>query len=532
MRIPRLLAKKSIVLPAVVTAALLTVYPVIQNVASAARDTYESLETFTSVIATVRKHYVDEVETDALIEGALKGMISSLDPHSAYLTRDMFKELQIDTRGEFGGLGIEITLREEILTIVTPIEGTPAFRAGVKPGDQIIRIDGEYTKDMTLQEAVDKMRGQPGTDVTLSVHREKVAKLIEVPITREIIHIESVKRGRLIDGRFAYVFLVQFQQDSAKELVEALDEIEADAPDGIDGLILDLRFNPGGLLDQAVAVSDLFLDAGMIVSTNGRMVTQKDKWLAHAPGTRALIPMVLLVNGGSASASEIVAGALQDHERAVVVGTRTFGKASVQTILRLPDDAALRLTTARYYTPGGRSIHETGIQPDVIAEIPGHGEGAAAETDEADEPDDEIPVDDGEAGDGDSSADEDEAAAGEDPDAAEDTDSGTAEAESDTAADEDDAAADEDDAAVGEGDAAADEDEQDADDDDFDITKDPQLVRAVELLRGWEGDIELIGGVAGFKLASHDTALADGAEPAAPADDDRGTAEAAPAEGD
>lgn len=336
--------------------------------ASESKDTYEELETFASIMAIVQRHYVDEVPSHDLVEGAIKGMVSSLDPHSSYLTPEGYKELQIETHGEFGGLGIELTVRDSLLTIVTPIDGTPAYRAGIKPGDQIIKINDDMTMDMPLQGAVERMRGKPGSKVRLSLKRKGVSNLVDVELTREIIHIRSVRGAQLIDKRFAYLRLTGFQDGSSSELAEALDKLNKQKKGGFEGIILDLRYNPGGLLTQAVEVSDLFLDAGLIVRVNGRMESQTTSYFAKAEGTRRMVPVVVLVNEGSASASEIVAGAIQDHSRGVIVGVKSFGKGSVQTILPLGDDTALRLTTARYYTPSGRSIHEHGIDPDVVVE--------------------------------------------------------------------------------------------------------------------------------------------------------------------
>jgi len=336
--------------------------------ASTSKDTYEELETFASILAIVQRHYVDEVPSHNLVEGAIKGMVASLDPHSSYLTPEGYKELQIETHGEFGGLGIELTVRDSLLTIVTPIDGTPAYRAGIKPGDQIIKINDDMTMDMPLQAAVDKMRGKPGSKVRLSLKRKGVSDLVDVELTREIIHIKSVRGGKLVDGKYAYVRLTGFQDGSSEELAEALDKLDKQKKGGVEGIILDLRYNPGGLLTQAVSISDLFLDAGLIVRVNGRMESQTTSYFAKAESTRRMVPMIVMVNEGSASASEIVAGAMQDHRRALIVGVKSFGKGSVQTILPLGDDTALRLTTARYYTPSGRSIHEHGIDPDVVVE--------------------------------------------------------------------------------------------------------------------------------------------------------------------
>jgi len=329
--------------------------PSLNGMARAARDTYESLEVFANIIHIVQQNYVEDVTTEELIQGAINGMMASLDPHSAYLTPDLYRELQVDTRGTFGGLGIEITMRDDTLTVITPLEDTPAFRAGIKPGDQIIKIDGEPTKGMTLMEAVKRMRGPKGAEVTLSVYREGAVELLDVEITREVIRVKSVKDAKLLDGRYAYIRVVQFQEGTSYELANAIAALDEEVPGEIEGVIIDLRHNPGGLLNEAVKVSDLFLDAGLIVYTEGRSENQKQRFLAQNSGTEPERPMVVLVDEGSASASEIVAGALQDHKRAVIVGMSTFGKGSVQTILPLDSDSALRLTTARYYTPSGRT---------------------------------------------------------------------------------------------------------------------------------------------------------------------------------
>jgi len=337
---------------------------VVDRVGAVAKDdAYEELQAFTNILAIVQKNYVEDVTTTQLVEGAITGMLTSLDPHSAYLTPELYKELQVDTKGSFGGLGIEITLRDGILTVVSPIEDTPADRAGMQASDQIIKIDGEFTKDMTLIEAVKRMRGKKGSKVVLTLKREGVNELFDVTLTREVIKIKSVK-AKMLDKGYGYVRVAQFQERTANDVGRALEEWTRG--DGLEGLVLDLRNDPGGLLTQAVKVSDIFLDTGLIVYTDGRLDNQKQKYFAHRPGSYTDFPMVVLVNGGTASASEIVAGALQDHKRAVVLGTKTFGKGSVQTILPLDDDSALRLTTAKYYTPSGRSIQATGIEPDIV----------------------------------------------------------------------------------------------------------------------------------------------------------------------
>jgi len=336
-----------------------------KTVQAVARESYENLEVFTNILAIVQKNYVDPVTTKQLIEGAINGMLTSLDPHSAYLTPDLYRELQVDTQGSFGGLGIEITVKNGILTVVSPIEDTPAFRSGIKPGDQILKIEGEFTKDMSLVDAVKKMRGPKGTKVTLTLRREGVPELFDVAVMREIIQIQSVK-SRPLEKGYGYVRVTQFQERTDEDLEKAVDKLGKQSGGKLEGLVLDLRNNPGGLLTQAVRVSDLFLDSGMIVYTDGRLESQKQRYYSHKRKSHVDCPMVVLVNGGSASAAEIVAGALQDHRRALVLGTQTFGKGSVQTILPLGDNSALRLTTARYYTPRGRSIQATGITPDII----------------------------------------------------------------------------------------------------------------------------------------------------------------------
>src|SRR2546426_360842 len=289
----------------------------LDKVSAVGRDVYEELEAFTNVLAIVQKNYVEEVGTQKLVEGAINGMLNALDPHSAYLTPELYKELQVDTEGSFGGLGIEITVRDGVLTVVAPIEDTPAYRAGIKAGDQIIKIEDQLTKDMSLIEAVKKMRGPKGSKVTITVRREGTPRLLDFSLVREVIKVQSVKSHPLEKG-YGYVRLTQFQDHTSADLDSALSRL-TQQNGKLDGLVLDLRNNPGGLLSQAVKVADLFLDSGMIVYTEGRLDTQRQKYFAHKPGTWGDFPMVVLVNGGSASASEIVAGALQDHKRALVL---------------------------------------------------------------------------------------------------------------------------------------------------------------------------------------------------------------------
>ncbi|HKU27820.1 MAG TPA: S41 family peptidase [Candidatus Sulfotelmatobacter sp.] len=330
-------------------------------------DTYKELQTFANVLAIVQKNYVEPVSTKELINGAITGMLSSLDPHSAYLTPDLYRDLEVETRGSFGGLGIEITIKNDVLTVVSPIEGTPAYIAGIRAGDQIIKINDDFTKGMTLTDAVKMMRGPKGSVIHLTLHREGAPNLFTVAVTRDVIRIQSVKSKELKDG-FEYVRITTFQDGTSEDVTKALARFSRQDHGHIRGLILDLRDNPGGLLNQAVSVADAFLDGGLVVYTQGRLDNQQQKYFAHKKSDFVDYPMVVLVNGGSASASEIVAGALQDQRRAIIEGTQTFGKGSVQTILPLDDESALRLTTARYYTPNGRSIQAVGITPDMVVE--------------------------------------------------------------------------------------------------------------------------------------------------------------------
>jgi carboxyl-terminal processing protease len=349
----------------------------VPNVLAIPKEDYETLETFTNLLAIVRKNYVEEVDTKELINGAINGMLNSLDPHSAYLTPELYKDLQMETQGRFGGLGIEITVRNGILTVVSPIEDTPAYKAGVKPGDQIIKIEEEFTKDMSLTQAVKKLRGAKGTKVMISIKRENSPEILTFSIERDTIRVQSVRSRNLEEG-YGYVRIAQFQERTDRDVQRALEKLNGEKA-GLKGLVLDLRNNPGGLLTQAVRISDLFLDSGLIVYTEGRLEGQRQKYFARKEGSWMDFPIVVLVNGGSASASEIVAGALQDHKRAIVLGTKTFGKGSVQTILPLDDSSALRLTTARYYTPKGRSIQATGIVPDIVLDTTSLQEAKAEE---------------------------------------------------------------------------------------------------------------------------------------------------------
>lgn len=327
---------------------------------------YENMRIFTDALATVQENYAEEVDPKALIYGAIKGMLQNLDPHSSFMPPEDYKEMQVETKGSFGGIGIEIGVRDNILTVISPIEDTPAFKAGIKAGDKIVKINEKSTKDLSLTEAVKLMRGPKGTKVTIHIMREGFKEPKPFEIIREIIEVKSVKFKTLEDG-IGYIRITQFQERTGSDLENALDKIGS-RKENFKGLILDMRNNPGGLLNQAVEVSDKFLTSGMIVYTKGRVAGQEMKFEARGDGTQPNYPIIVIVNSGSASASEIVAGALQDHKRAVVLGIQTFGKGSVQTIIPLSDGSALRLTTSKYYTPSGRSIQAKGIEPDIIVE--------------------------------------------------------------------------------------------------------------------------------------------------------------------
>jgi carboxyl-terminal processing protease len=330
--------------------------------------TYEQLKLFTDVLAIIQNQYVDETEPKEVIYGAVRGMLRALDPHSSFMDPESYREMQVETSGSFGGLGIEITIRDDQLTVVAPIEGTPAWRAGIQPGDRIVKIEGLATKDMSLPDAVKRMRGPKGTKITITVAREGLKEPIDVGLVREVIQVQSVKAQELEPG-IGYIRVRQFQERTAPDLVAAVEKFEKTGRLG--GLIVDVRSNPGGLLSAAVEVSEEFLgDGKLIVYTEGRVRNQNMRFTAHAKRAITDVPLVVLVNQGSASASEIVAGAIQDHGRGVVIGQQTFGKGSVQTIIPLADGSGLRLTTARYFTPKGRSIHGKGITPDIVIEPP------------------------------------------------------------------------------------------------------------------------------------------------------------------
>lgn len=327
-------------------------------------ETYKGLKLFSDVIELVQKNYVDEVDTQKMIEAAIQGMVHSLDPHSSLLPPDALKELQIDTHGEFTGIGIHVTMRNSLVTVISPIEGTPAYRAGIKAGDKIVKVDGKPTED--LRDAVKRMRGPKGTTVEITILREGAPKPLDFSLVRDVIPIYSVKAELLKPG-YGYIWITNFRENTTGDLIEALEALES-AEEPMKGLILDLRDNPGGILNQAIEVSDLFLEEGEILSIKGRDGRNTKVFKAHSDEVRRDYPIVVLINGGSASASEIVAGALQDHKRALILGTTSFGKGSVQTVETLRDGYGLKFTIARYYTPSGRSIQAKGVEPDVDVE--------------------------------------------------------------------------------------------------------------------------------------------------------------------
>jgi carboxyl-terminal processing protease len=384
--------KLRMILPFAAGAAFATVVMgLVGAVASVAASTrYEDLSLFTSVLNLVRRNYVEEMEERDLIHGAVRGMLHELDPHSSFLDAEAYKEMQVDTKGEFHGLGIEITKRKDgFIEVVAPIEGTPADKAGIKARDQITSIcptkvpeswseDCRSTDNMTLFEAVSLMRGKKGSKISIEIFRDGFERPKEFSITRDVVKVLSVS-GRMLESGYPYVRIRAFQERTIHDLEDVLEDLHEDAPDGFDGLVIDLRDNPGGLLDQAVKVADTWLPDGLVVYTKGRVDSQLQEFRAHAAGTEATYPVVVLVNEGTASASEIVAGALQDHNRALVLGIQSFGKGSVQTVYPLEGGSGLRLTTALYYTPAGRSIQEVGIAPDIpvkAVELAAAGQGA------------------------------------------------------------------------------------------------------------------------------------------------------------
>ncbi len=325
----------------------------------------DELRTFTRVFTRIKNDYVEPVSDRTLLKNAIRGMLAGLDPHSTWLDDDVYKTLQEDTSGEFSGIGIEVGMEDGFVKVISPIDDTPAQRAGVRAGDLIIRLDAKSVKGMTLDEAVKLMRGEPGSNIVLTIIRETGEKPLTITVTRDIIVVKSV-RGRTLEPGFGYARISNFQPHTKHDLRKLLEKLKTENDDGLNGLVLDLRNNPGGILEAAVDVSDLFIDGGLIVYTKGRMENSKMEFNARPFDIIEEIPIIVLVNGGSASASEIVAGALQDHKRAIIMGQPTFGKGSVQTVLPITGEAALKLTTARYYTPAGRSIQTSGIEPDIV----------------------------------------------------------------------------------------------------------------------------------------------------------------------
>jgi len=330
---------------------------------------YRGLSNFTKVLDLIERNYVEEVDPEELTSSAIDGMIKTLDPYSAYMSPERYKELEIGTSGEFGGVGMEVAVENGIISVITPIEGSPAANAGIKPGDQILAIDGQSTKGMALYDAVKMLRGPKGSKVKITLRREGEDSLREIQLTRDIVHIESVK-FKLLDDGIGYIKVSQFQENVSKDLKESLSQLETNKGVKLKGLILDLRNNPGGLLDEAIEITDEFIDEGLIVSVKGRFPSETKEYYATKGAIRDY-PLVVIVNKGSASASEVVAEALQDSKRAKILGTKTFGKGSVQTIIRLDDGSGLKLTTAKFYAPSGRSISEIGVIPDIIVEEDG-----------------------------------------------------------------------------------------------------------------------------------------------------------------
>jgi len=359
--------KRSGILAAVAAAVvLLSLRQDVGAATSNSTETYKQLNLFGEVFERVRAEYVDDVNDDSLVESAINGMLTSLDPHSNYLNTKNFNDMKVQTRGEFGGLGIEVSMENGLVKVVSPIDDTPAARAGLKPGDLITHLDGDPVQGMTLPEAVEKMRGPISSEIKLTIRREG-RDPFDVKLTRATIKIQSV-RSHLEGDNLAYIRITTFNEQTDVGLNNAMKNLKQQAGGKLLGVVLDLRNDPGGLLDQAVAVADAFLDKGEIVSTRGRRSEDAQRYNARPGDIAAGLPVAVLINGGSASASEIVAGALQDHHRAILLGTRSFGKGSVQTIIPLPGHGAMRLTTARYYTPSGRSIQAKGIDPDIVVE--------------------------------------------------------------------------------------------------------------------------------------------------------------------
>lgn len=328
-------------------------------------DRYKNLELFQKVLQFVERNYVDSTQNDVLVHGAIRGMLETLDPHSNFLTAEVYRDMKIDTSGKFGGIGIEVGIKDDVLTVIVPMEDSPAWRAGIQSGDRIVRINGESTKGFSLSEAISRMRGKNRSQLNLTLYRKGWNRFKTVNLKREEIKIRSVRHQELEPG-FGYVKLSSFNENAARDVRQAIEKLES--KDKLKGLIFDLRMNPGGLLDQAVDVTSLFIDEGVVVSTIGKDVAQKEVRMARKGEARKELPLVVLVNSGTASAAEIVSAALQDHHRAMILGETTFGKGSVQTIIELGNEMGLKLTVARYYSPSGASIQERGVVPDIVLE--------------------------------------------------------------------------------------------------------------------------------------------------------------------
>jgi carboxyl-terminal processing protease len=346
---------------------LLTIISTVSEISALSNEEYDKLQVYSDVLSIIQTNYVNEKKSSEIIYDSIKGMVKDLDPHSSFMPPLVYKELQVETKGKFGGLGIEISIKDKYLIIISPIDDTPAFRAGLKSGDKIIKIEDNSTKDMDIMDAVKLMRGKPGTKINITIERKGLKKPKKFMITRAIINIKSVK-SKIIDDKYGYIRITQFQENTTKDFKKALNSLLLNEQKII-GLIIDLRSNPGGLLTQAVNIIDQFLDEGLIVYTDGRIASQNLQYHANNNSKKYNYNIVILVNEGSASASEIVAGSLQDHKRAIVIGRKTFGKGTVQTIFPLIDGSGLRLTTAKYYLPSKRSIHGIGIEPDINIEI-------------------------------------------------------------------------------------------------------------------------------------------------------------------